>query len=155
MKKITVSRILITFLVCVGLVFLFSGCAKKPAETAVVEEAPPAEEAVAAVELEEAESVMEEVVIAEEPVADLHVVKKGECLWWIAEYEDVYNDPFMWPLIFSANKDKINNPDLIYPGQELTIPRAGVSMAEIEEARKNAGAPRPYTPPEGAVVPAY
>lgn len=157
MKKIRVSRILIIILVSIGLVFVVSGCTKKPAETAVVEEAVAVEEEVAVAEeepvLEEGESVMEEVVIEETPVAKQHVVKKGECLWWIAEYEDVYNDPFMWPLIYNANKDKITNPDLIYPGQELNIPRAGYTTEEIEQSRKGAGAPRPYTAPEGALLP--
>jgi nucleoid-associated protein YgaU len=158
MKKNSVSRIILTVLLSIGLVFVVSGCAKKPAETVAMEEpcvveegAPVAEEA-----LEEAESVIEEVVVVEEaPLVEQHVVKKGECLWWIAEYEDVYNDPFMWPLIYNANKDKIKNPDLIYPGQEFSIPRAGYTEEEIKESRKSAGAPRPYTPPEGALVPAY
>lgn len=157
MKKIRVSRILIIILVSIGLVFVVSGCTKKPAETAVVEEIVTVEEevAVAAEEpvLEEGESVLEEVVIEETLVAEQHVVKKGECLWWIAEYEDVYNDPFMWPLIYNANKDKITNPDLIYPGQELNIPRAGYTTEKIEQSRKSAGAPRPYIAPEGALLP--
>jgi nucleoid-associated protein YgaU len=55
--------------------------------------------------------------------ADIHKVVKGECLWWIAEYKGVYDDPFKWPLIYKANKHQINNPDWIYPGQELIIPR--------------------------------
>jgi nucleoid-associated protein YgaU len=55
--------------------------------------------------------------------ADIHKVVKGECLWWIAEYKGVYDDPFKWPLIYKANKHQIKNPDLIYPGQELIIPR--------------------------------
>ncbi len=29
-----------------------------------------------------------------------------------------------WQAIFEANRDKIDNPDLIHPGQELTIPQA-------------------------------
>lgn len=150
MKRIRVSRVLIIVLVSIGLVFVVSGCAKKPAETVVVEEVAVVEEETA---LEEGESVIEEVVIEETPVAEYHTVKKGECLWWIAEYEDVYNDPFMWPLIYNANKDKITNPDLIYPGQELNIPRAGYTTEEIEQSRKGAGAPRPYTAPEGALLP--
>jgi len=151
MKRIRVSRVLIIVLVSIGLVFVVSGCAKKPAETVVVEEVAVVEEETA---LEEGESVIEEVVVIEEtPVAEYHTVKKGECLWWIAEYEDVYNDPFMWPLIYNANKDKITNPDLIYPGQELNIPRAGYTTEEIEQSRKGAGAPRPYTAPEGALLP--
>ncbi len=156
MKKFRVSRILITILVSIGLVFVVLGCTKKPADTVVVEEAVVEEEVTVVEEelaLEEVESVMEEVVIEEAPVAEYHTVKKGECLWWIAEYEDVYNDPFMWPLIYNASKDKITNPDLIYPGQELSIPRAEYTTEEIEQSRKSAGAPRPYTAPEGALLP--
>lgn len=86
-----------------------------------------------------------------------HTVAKGECLWWIAEYEDVYNDPFQWPLIYWANEDEIDKTahkyghhsreeDWIYPGQVFAIPR-DVSMDKIKAARKKAGAPAPYTPP--------
>ena len=151
MKKNRVSRIILIILLSIGLVFVVSGCAKKPAETVAVEEQPVVEEAAPVVEeaLKEGESVVEEAKAVEEaPVVEQHVVKKGECLWWIAEYEDIYNDPFMWPLIYNANKDQIKNPDLIYPGQEFSIPRTGYSMDEIKESRKSAGAPRPYTPPE-------
>lgn len=123
--------VLLISLVLIG--FVFSGCAKKPADTAATKEG-------AATQLEEGESALK-------VEADRHVVKKGECLWWIAEYKDVYNDPFQWPLIYDANKDKINDPDLIYPGQVFKIPRGGYTMEEIKEARKSAGAPRPYTPP--------
>jgi len=158
MKRNSVFRILLTILLSIGLVFVVSGCAKKPAETVAMEEplaveegAPVAEEALA-----EVESVIEEVAVEEvAPVVEQHVVKKGECLWWISEYEDVYNDPFMWPLIYNANKDQIKDPNLIYPGQEFSIPRTGFTEEEINESRKSAGAPRPYTPPEGALVPAY
>jgi|SRR3990167_2272715 len=52
-----------------------------------------------------------------------HEVVKGECLWNIAKNKDVYENPFMWPLIYKANHDKINDPDMIYPKQVLSIPR--------------------------------
>ncbi len=29
-----------------------------------------------------------------------------------------------WKAIFEANRDKLDNPDMIHPGQELTIPQA-------------------------------
>jgi len=51
------------------------------------------------------------------------VVQKGECLWKIAEYEKIYQDPFQWPLIYEANKDQIRDPDLIFPDQNFAIPR--------------------------------
>ncbi|MBI3813545.1 MAG: LysM peptidoglycan-binding domain-containing protein [Nitrospinae bacterium] len=48
---------------------------------------------------------------------------KGESLWKIAKHKDVYENPFMWPIIYKANHDKINDPDLIYPKQVLSIQR--------------------------------
>ncbi len=82
-----------------------------------------------------------------------HTVVKGECLWWIAEYKQIYNDPFMWPMIFKANRDKINDPDLIYPGQVFQVPRS-YELDQVKENRKMAGAPKPYLPPETATLPA-
>ena len=82
-----------------------------------------------------------------------YVVKKGDCLWRIAKMKGIYNDPFLWMVIYEANKDKIKNPNRIYPGQKLVIPRGGMTMDEIKDARKKAGAPKPYTPPSGACAP--
>ncbi|MBN2018156.1 MAG: LysM peptidoglycan-binding domain-containing protein [Candidatus Cloacimonetes bacterium] len=50
-------------------------------------------------------------------------VYKGECLWTISSYPEIYNDPFQWPKIYRANTDQIKDPDLIYPNQILRIPR--------------------------------
>jgi len=49
-----------------------------------------------------------------------YVVKSGDTLSGIAL--DMYGDAGRWPEIFEANKDKIKDPNLIYPGQELRIP---------------------------------
>lgn len=57
------------------------------------------------------------------PYPTNHVVIKGESLWWIAEYKQIYDDPFQWPVIYRANRDKIRDPDLIYPDQNFVIPR--------------------------------
>jgi hypothetical protein len=84
-----------------------------------------------------------------------HTVTKGECLWWISEYKHVYNDPFMWPLIYKANRDKIKNPDLIYPGQQFDVPRYGFDLEEVKASRKQAGAPwKALEPGQDAVIPA-
>jgi len=48
--------------------------------------------------------------------------RNTDCLWRIASYKKIYNDARLWPLIYSANQDKIKNPDLIFPGQILVIP---------------------------------
>ena len=82
-----------------------------------------------------------------------HTVQKGECLWWIAEYKQVYNDPFMWPLIYKANRGKIQDPDLIYPNQVFSIPR-DFSKNQLTDSRRQAGAPKPYLPSRDANVPA-
>jgi nucleoid-associated protein YgaU len=49
-----------------------------------------------------------------------YTVKSGDSLSRIAKHE--YGDASKWKRIYEANKDKIKNPDLIYPGQEFTIP---------------------------------
>ena len=49
-----------------------------------------------------------------------HVVQPGDTLWAIAK--KYYGNGSQYTKIFNANKDKIKNPNLIYPGQVLTIP---------------------------------
>jgi nucleoid-associated protein YgaU len=50
-------------------------------------------------------------------------VKKGECLYKISGYTEIYSDPAKWPRIYRANRDKIQDPTLIFPGWVLRIPR--------------------------------
>jgi LysM repeat protein len=50
----------------------------------------------------------------------VYVVQSGDSLSKIAK--EVYGDGRRWPEIFEANKDKISDPGMIYPGQELRIP---------------------------------
>ena len=47
---------------------------------------------------------------------------RRDCLWRIAEYKDIYGDPYRWPNIWRRNRKLIQNPDLIYPGWQLVIP---------------------------------
>lgn len=54
------------------------------------------------------------------PKTKTYTVQKGDCLWNIAK--KYYGDGSKWPKIYNANKSKIKNPNLIYPGQKLTIP---------------------------------
>lgn len=56
------------------------------------------------------------------PTLDNYTVVPGDCLWLIATYLSIYSDAKKWPMIYEANKDKIKDPDLIYPKQVLTIP---------------------------------
>jgi nucleoid-associated protein YgaU len=52
--------------------------------------------------------------------ARTYTVVAGDSLSKIAKRE--YGDAAKWPVIFEANRDKIQNPDLIHPGQVLTLP---------------------------------
>ena len=36
--------------------------------------------------------------------------------------ERIYADPYMWPRLYRANKEQIQDPDLIYPDQTLAVP---------------------------------
>lgn len=50
---------------------------------------------------------------------------RRDCLWRIAEYPFIYNNPLKWPVIYEANKKTFRdptNPNLIFPGQVLVIP---------------------------------
>lgn len=50
----------------------------------------------------------------------IHIVQPGESLSKIAKKH--YGDAMKWRLIYERNTDKIKNPDMIYPEQELIIP---------------------------------
>ncbi|MCX7635255.1 MAG: LysM peptidoglycan-binding domain-containing protein [Syntrophales bacterium] len=82
-----------------------------------------------------------------------YLVQKGDCLWNIAKKEEIYADPYLWPIIHEVNKEMIKNPHLIYPGQRLNIPREGYTLEAIQRARQSAGAKKPYTPPKTAKPP--
>lgn len=49
-------------------------------------------------------------------------VKQGQSLWLIAR--QLYGRGTQYTIIYRANEAKITNPDLIYPGQKITIPTA-------------------------------
>lgn len=54
------------------------------------------------------------------PTAKTYTVKAGDSLWAIAA--KYYGKGAEYTKIAGANTDKISNPNLIYPGQVLTIP---------------------------------
>lgn len=51
-----------------------------------------------------------------------YTVKKGDCLWNIAASE--LGDGSRWQEIYELNQGKIDNPSLIYTGQEFVLPAA-------------------------------
>lgn len=52
--------------------------------------------------------------------ASTYTVKKGDTLSAIAQQH--YGKASRWHAIFEANRDQIDNPDLIRPGQVLKLP---------------------------------
>jgi nucleoid-associated protein YgaU len=67
----------------------------------------------------------------EEPTVKNYEVVKGDCLWRIAQKPEHYGNGFAWPVIYSANRDQIKNPDLIYPKQTFKIP----NLTEEEKSK--------------------
>jgi LysM repeat protein len=76
----------------------------------------------------------------------VHIVVKGDTLWDISSF--YMYDPFVWPQIWSANRE-IENPHLIYPGQEIVIPER---IVRIPPPPREAKPPLPAPPPPEPVV---
>jgi nucleoid-associated protein YgaU len=57
------------------------------------------------------------------PKSEIYTVVRGDCLWRIAAKPKIYNDPYKWMRIWSANLDIIPNPNIIHVSQNLTILR--------------------------------
>jgi predicted nuclease with TOPRIM domain len=61
-----------------------------------------------------------------------------DCLWNIARKRDIYDNAWLWPRIWQANRDKIRDPDIIHPGQRLQVPPKGDgSMSSNEQTAAN------------------
>ena len=83
-------------------------------KTVTVQPAPtPAETPTATVEQPKRETT-------QAPKQSTYTVKSGDCLWNIAK--KYLGDGSRYNEIYELNKDKITNPNLIYPNQVLTLP---------------------------------
>ena len=69
---------------------------------------------------EEARRLEEERLNKYPPV---YTVQQGDSLWSITGMEMIYGNSIYWPIVYDANGNLIQDPNLIYPGQELQIPR--------------------------------
>ncbi len=82
-----------------------------------------AEDEIARIKAEEERKRLEaEKALEAKPVS--YTVIKGDCLWKISAKKDMYDNPFMWPLIWDANRGLVkDHPDLIYPNWVFKINR--------------------------------
>jgi nucleoid-associated protein YgaU len=64
-------------------------------------------------------------------------VNRGDSLWKISGKDEVYANPYQWPLIYKTNRSQIKDADLIRPGQVFNIDQ-NASPAEISAAVKHA-----------------
>jgi len=60
-------------------------------------------------------------VMEKEEDTQFYEVRSGDCLWTIAR--DRYSEGVAWTKIFKANQGLIENPDLIYPYQQIILPK--------------------------------
>jgi LysM repeat protein len=73
------------------------------------------------------------------PKQQRYSVKKGNTLWGISGIQEIYGENFQWPLIFKANRDQIQDPDIIEVGQNLVISKEFSQndvVQAIEDAKK-------------------
>lgn len=71
----------------------------------------------------------------EQALVSRHTVKRGETLPQIAALPEVYGDSSLWPLIYKANRDQIKDPKVLWPGQNLKIPR-NLDKNDVGDARR-------------------
>ena len=64
--------------------------------------------------------IMADIEVADTSIFAKHTVESGESLSKIAKH--YYGNPMKYTAIFEANRNILDNPDLIHPGQELVIP---------------------------------
>jgi nucleoid-associated protein YgaU len=56
---------------------------------------------------------------------DKHVVVRGDTLWDISAR--FLKSPWLWPQVWDLNRDQIQNPHLIYPGNIVYLDRSGAA----------------------------
>lgn len=62
-----------------------------------------------------------------------YTVQTGDTLWEIAKA--AYGDGSMYTVIYEANKDIIDNPNMIYTGQEFVVPNVDAANLQVQKIK--------------------
>jgi len=128
----------------VALVVALAGCAAR--ESAPEDATTPYEGEGSAPQTTPAEGG--EAVVLKEDAPLRYVVQKGDTLWGIAN--KFLRDSWQWPELWYVNP-KVNNPHLIYPGDELYLYYVDgrPQLAKVDEQPQQPGKPAEVLPPGG------
>ncbi len=110
-------RLMIRGLLFAGGLSLLTGCATDKEPYAVVETVD-AEPETITVKAQLTEQAPRETVVYEPEHPQTYIVEEGDTLWDISS--SFLKDPWFWPEIWHKNP-QVENPHLIYPGDELAI----------------------------------
>lgn len=80
--------------------------------------------------------------------ARTHTVVRGDNLWDLSQ--TYLGNPFLWPEIYRLNRDVVEDPHWIYPGEVLRLPGPEVQVAQAPGAP---AAPTPEAPAQPGALP--
>lgn len=72
--------------------------------------------------------------------AGVHVVRPGDTLWDLSRR--YLGNPYQWPEIFRLNRERIDNPNWIFPRERILIPGLARDVTAVVEEEAPAGPSR-------------
>lgn len=117
MKKAGILFYIATILISISVIMISCKEKKEPEkevkkEQPKVKKEPPKKDSVKVVKPKQ--------VVIPEKKEKKYIVQQDDWLWKISRNE--YGTALGWEKIYQANKDKIKDPNIIFPGQEFIIP---------------------------------